>query len=109
MTDKYNREGHKLTDFTPQSDLEKVIDNGAMTNIKVAEGVSVDAVIANLSRFPGVTFYKKEDIPDHMHYKNNDLIYDILMVTQGTELVAGDTNYPENYLPPPTLGNNYKL
>ena len=105
MTDKYNRKGHKLTDFTPQSDLAKVIDNGPMTNIKVAEGVSVDAVMKNLSRFPGVTFYKKEDIPDHLHYKDHDLIYDIIMITQGTELMAGDEDYPQNYLPAPTSGN----
>lgn len=105
MTDQYNTQGHKLTDYTPQSDIEKMIDVGAMTNIKVADGVSVDAVMANLSSFPGVTFYKKEDIPEQLHYKDNDLIYDIIMVTQGTELVSGDGDYPENYVPVPTPGN----
>ena len=28
---------------------------------------------------PGVSVYKKEDIPDHYHYKDNEHIHDIIL------------------------------
>lgn len=49
--------------------------------------------------------YAKADIPDRYHFRDNDLILDILMVSKGTNLVEAEdeggigANPDEVYLP----------
>ncbi len=48
--------------------------------------------------------YAKSDIPDHLHFRDNDLILDVLVVTKGEALILQDEEYPQDYLPRPTPG-----
>lgn len=91
----------KLTEFTDRSNLEKVVESGLWCHIKVAEGVSVDKVLDDLKAFEGVTFYKKEDMPDRFNFKHHDLIYDIIMVanTGDKTEMATDLDHPYQYQP----------
>ena len=55
---------------------------------------------------PGVLAFAKEDIPDRYHYKNNPLIKDILVISDGDGLIEQDPDYPENYVPHPKGGSS---
>ena len=87
--------------------VEKAIDNNCFMNIKLTDGTDVDAVMQELGRFPGVVCYKKDQIPDHLHYKNSDHIYDIIVISVGSEynLVAPDADNAQNYIPPNKAGS----
>ncbi len=53
-----------------------------------------------LSRWDGVDVYRKEDIPDHLRFRENDLVLDVLVVSRGRAKVGSTSDYPDKFLPP---------
>jgi hypothetical protein len=48
----------------------------------------IDVVMKNLSSIPHSQIYRRKDIPNRYHYKNNERIGDILLVLEpGYEIV----------------------
>ena len=110
MSDTSSDTSRKLTEFTDSSNIEKIIEYGPWSQIKVAKGVSVDKVFNDLKAFEGVTFYKTENLPDHFRFKNHQLIYDIIMVANRNDKVqlANDVNHADLYEPKATSPFNGK-
>jgi hypothetical protein len=59
------------------------VDNGPIMQIHPAEG-QIDQVIQSLQNVSHVTVYKKDDIPDHWHYRNNRRIMTSLVCHKNT-------------------------
>ncbi len=94
----------KVTNFVSGESIEKACDSGSYMHFAVADGFSVDEVVANLSSWEGVDVYKKEDIPDRFAFRDSDLVLDVLLVSQGEELVNQDWAYRQAFMPLPVPG-----
>ena len=64
---------------TDRSLVNKVPDSGAVTAVLPADGRERQ-LLNQLSQIPHVTVYRKEDIPDRFHYKNNPRIMPIIIL-----------------------------
>lgn len=68
----------ELDDYLLTEYVENIADAGAFSNIKVKDGY-VDEVYNKLKSMPGVEVYKHDEIPDELHFKNNEFIHDIIL------------------------------
>ena len=59
--------------------IKKLPDVGPMTAILPAEGWE-DEVVRVAKTIDHVTVYRKEEIPEHFHYKNNPRIMPVLIM-----------------------------
>ena len=60
------------------------VDWGATVGVWPAEGTDVDALVARLSALDHVTAYRKGDVPDRLHYRDNPRIPPVtLLVDEG--------------------------
>jgi hypothetical protein len=68
-----------------------VPDSGVVTAILPKAGREAE-VLANVSHIPHSTAYRKENLPEHFHYKHNDRIMPIIVVAdEGWTLSAVNT------------------
>lgn len=58
----------------------RVVDRGQVTAILPAQGQD-NALVAALKTLNHVTVYRREEIPDHFHYKNNERIMPVIVIS----------------------------
>uniref|UniRef100_A0A1W7RA20 glycerophosphocholine cholinephosphodiesterase n=1 Tax=Hadrurus spadix TaxID=141984 RepID=A0A1W7RA20_9SCOR len=80
--------------------IEMMLDKGSMSMIMPKEG-KLDQLYRNLIALgkKGLHIYKKDDIPNHYHFKNNNLVLPVLLVAdQGffIQRIPGNRMYPNN-------------
>lgn len=68
-----------ITDHVDMNSITFTVGNGPIMQIHPAEG-HIDQVIQSLRNINNVTVYKKDDIPDHWHYKKNKRIMPVILV-----------------------------
>ncbi|KAF2364037.1 Type I phosphodiesterase/nucleotide pyrophosphatase/phosphate transferase [Trinorchestia longiramus] len=81
----------ELDDYLSQNaSIERIADKGTFINIKVLDD-SVDEVYTQLKAMPGVTIYKKDEIPEDFHVVGSPYMHDILIVAElGTFVMASN-------------------
>ena len=80
MTDIDPRNRHiDLSEHIDVSAIDLMPDDGPITHIQAVAGRE-DELYQNLTRLPHMRVFKKEDIPDEWHYRNNRRILPILGV-----------------------------
>lgn len=69
-----------LQDVIKVEDIEMMLDKGSLTMIKPKKN-KLDAVINDLKKanIRGLNIFKKEDIPNHYHFKNHRLVLPIVL------------------------------
>ena len=110
MLDMKDSKQEELSDFLSRSDIEmldKIIERGSVQMIAVKDPENVDYLVGKLKAWSGVEVYKKEDIPEVLHYRNHRLILDILLFSKGTTSIQGISRilaplFPDLYIPPLT-------
>ncbi|KAL8568014.1 hypothetical protein ACOMHN_029189 [Nucella lapillus] len=76
-----------LWDYLDRSLVEKVPDSGMVTAILPAAGREAEVVEA-CRKIPHVTLYRKEELPDHFHYKHNPRIMPVIILSDEGWLLA---------------------
>ncbi|ODN05640.1 Ectonucleotide pyrophosphatase/phosphodiesterase family member 6 [Orchesella cincta] len=77
-----------LDDYINASDVYKVLDRGAVFAI-TPYAKRLEQVYEGLKGKEGFDVYRREEIPEHFHYKNNRLVQDILVVAQPNYFIRG--------------------
>ena len=81
-----------------------VIETGPVMTAYAKNSNNIQNVIEQLKQVPRVTVYKKQDIPDKWHYRDNPRVPDIIAVSDdGTNIVSNSCFnvlyiYLENWL-----------
>ncbi|KAK7063292.1 Ectonucleotide pyrophosphatase/phosphodiesterase member 6 [Halocaridina rubra] len=75
---------HEIDDYLDTDLVENIADKGAIMNIK-APPENIPKVYEQLSAIPGINVYKKEDIPEKLHYKKGKYVNDILIMAKESE------------------------
>lgn len=80
----------KLEDYLTDIDdnVYKVIEKGPVVMIAVKKG-KVDVVFEQVSKMVGVDVYRKEDIPEGLHFKGGQHVQDILLVARANYFIVG--------------------
>ncbi|CAG7821731.1 unnamed protein product [Allacma fusca] len=78
----------RLDDYIDKRDILRIVEDGSFMNIQPIKS-SVNYVYEQLKQIPGVDVYKKADIPENLHYKNNRIVLDILLVSRVGYIVVG--------------------
>jgi len=94
-----------LTEYIDPDLLEKAVEKAAFTHIALTDQARLDEALASLYEWQGVDVYAKEDIPDHLGFRDNDLILDILVVSKGRAKVGGTYDYFDKFVPPAKEGD----
>jgi predicted AlkP superfamily pyrophosphatase or phosphodiesterase len=68
-----------LSNYIDMNSIAQMPDVGPVANI-LPEANMVDEIVKNLTGVDHLRVYKKENIPDHWHYKNNRRILPVLAV-----------------------------
>ncbi len=77
-----------MKDYLKKEDVAFVGESGPSNNFKVASNkTTVAQAMKSLATWKGINVYAKKDIPEHMHYKENKKVLDILLVSAGKEIV----------------------
>ena len=104
MDDKYYK---SVVEALHPSEINKMVEYGAYANLDLAPGVDPDQVVQKLrNTFPGMEAYTKANMPEYLYYKSNQFIYDVIILSKGTEMVSQDVNNPTSYLPEANPGTN---
>ncbi|KAL3875740.1 hypothetical protein ACJMK2_033661 [Sinanodonta woodiana] len=83
-----------IYDYVDPSTIQLIATFGEIMSILPVNGKE-DEMVRNLTSKPHMTVYKKKDIPEHWHYKNNRRIMPILLVAEeGWLIVKNRTAYP---------------
>lgn len=69
MLDTSQQVQERVTEFTDPNNLEKIVERGAWSWIKVAPSVSVDNVKNDLDKWTSVEVFKTEEIPEAYHLR----------------------------------------
>lgn len=72
--------------------IDKIPYSGAVANI-LPKANMAEEIIQNLTGVPHLTVYRKEDIPDHWHYRDNRRILPILLVADEGWMIVEVHNY----------------
>ncbi|KAL8568013.1 hypothetical protein ACOMHN_029188 [Nucella lapillus] len=78
-----------LWNYVNQSMVERVPDSGTVTAILPAAGREAEVVEA-CRKIPHVTVYRKEEIPDHFHYKHNPRIMPVIILSDEGWLLSAN-------------------
>ena len=97
------RENLIFEDYIDDDELF-VIETGPVMTAYAKNSNNIQNVIEQLKQVPRVTVYKKQDIPDKWHYRDNPRVPDIIAVSDdGTNIVSNSCFnvlyiYLENWL-----------
>ncbi|KAK3592419.1 hypothetical protein CHS0354_036049 [Potamilus streckersoni] len=82
-----------IYDYVDPSAIQLITSVGEILNILPVNGKE-EEMARNLTNCPHMTVYKKQDIPEHWHYKNNRRVLPILLVAEeGWLIVKNRTAY----------------
>lgn len=91
-----------LDEYINASDVYKVLDRGPVIAI-TPYAKRVEQVYEGLKGKEGFDVYRREDIPDYFHYKNNRLVQDILVVAKPNYFIRGLQNSKQIPRDPPNV------
>jgi hypothetical protein len=93
----------------PSTDIERIVNWGAFSHIAVTKPELIGAVFdkLNTSLEGMMDVYKKEDIPNYLHFNHSDIL-DILLVSRGNVLSGPDEEFADLYLPPTVTDSEIK-
>ncbi|KAK3592418.1 hypothetical protein CHS0354_036048 [Potamilus streckersoni] len=85
-----------IYDYVDPRAIKLATSDGEILNILPVSGKE-DEMVHNLTNHPHMTVYKKQDIPEHWHYKNNRRILPVLLVAEeGWLIVRNRTAYRQS-------------
>ena len=94
----------KTTEYVSPENIDSIkviVEHGAFSNVFVNnKSTELDKIYNDLNKMDGYMVYKKEDVPEALHFKKHRLISDIVMHSNGTTDTGNDNDYPGLYLPP---------
>lgn len=70
-----------ITDHVNMSKIQFTVDNGPIMQIQPSLGL-IDDVVQSLQNVSHISVFKKEDIPDHWHYRNNRRIMPVFLLAE---------------------------
>ena len=68
-----------LTRYLDPDLLDLAVEKAAYTSVALTDTSRIDEAMAMLEGWPGVDAYRREDIPDHLKFRDNELVLDILV------------------------------
>ncbi len=81
--------------------IEKAVDTGAFLHFNLKDPGLTEQVVEDLQDFYGCYSYAKEDIPDHLYFRDHEFILDILVVCEEGRKVDSDGEYRDAFFPDP--------
>ncbi|CAG2233078.1 ENPP5 [Mytilus edulis] len=89
---------NKVVDITDNVNMSKIqftVDNGPIMQIQPSLGLIDDVVQSFQNLFLHISVFKKEEIPDHWHYRNNRRIMPVfLLAEEGWSITTvSETNF----------------
>ncbi|XP_063446163.1 bis(5'-adenosyl)-triphosphatase enpp4-like [Mytilus trossulus] len=75
---------NKVVDITDHVDMSKIqftVDNGPIMQIQPSLG-QIDDVVQSFQNVSHISVFKKEEIPDHWHYRNNRRIMPVFLLAE---------------------------
>ncbi len=94
----------RLTDYVDGELIDKSVAPGIHTMIALKDTSNADQVVDDLASWEGVDAYKREDIPEHFHYKDSEYALDVLVVASLGHQIADDDAFADSFVP--TAGPN---
>ncbi|XP_066968262.1 glycerophosphocholine cholinephosphodiesterase ENPP6-like [Macrobrachium rosenbergii] len=82
---------HDIDTYLDPAHVENIAEFGSFMNIKATEG-NAEKVFDALKSIPGISVYKKEDIPETFHYKNGDFVHDVILVADAGNYIMASTS-----------------
>ncbi|XP_046561055.1 glycerophosphocholine cholinephosphodiesterase ENPP6-like [Haliotis rubra] len=87
-----------ITDYVDMTKVDRVPIYGPMMHILPVEGQD-DAIIQSLAGVEHITVYKKEDVPERLHYQDNRRIMPIIIIAdEGWQLTTNKTRKAKSTL-----------
>ncbi|OWF51868.1 bis(5'-adenosyl)-triphosphatase enpp4-like [Mizuhopecten yessoensis] len=80
-TTDYDNKLIEIYDLVDRAKINFTVDSGPIMHVVPVEG-QVDTVIRKINRNPNFTAYRKEDIPEGWHYKNNRRIMPVFVLAK---------------------------
>ncbi|XP_046545216.1 ectonucleotide pyrophosphatase/phosphodiesterase family member 5-like [Haliotis rubra] len=91
MTSISNQRSLDLQDYLNKADVVRIPSVGPVAHVQPVEGRE-DAVFEALRNVSHITAYRKKDIPDHFHYKNNRRIMPIVLIADEGWMIYDTVN-----------------
>lgn len=77
-----------ISDYVDMSLIERHVENGAYMFIHPVEG-KIDKVVEDLKQTSHMTVYRKNEIPDRLHFKNNRRVLPVfLLADEGWSIIT---------------------
>lgn len=92
----------EMDDYIDLDDVLLVIGRTTLAAVAPLPG-KLEKVYNQLKRMPGVDVYRRDDIPDHYHYKNGRYVQQILVVARPGYIIRGGSDYRHLPRDPPDL------
>ncbi|CAC5402295.1 ENPP5 [Mytilus coruscus] len=70
-----------ITDHVDMRNIQFTVDNGPIMQVQPALG-QIDNVVQSLQNVSHISVFKKEEIPNHWHYKNNRRIMPVFLLAE---------------------------
>ncbi|XP_068244131.1 glycerophosphocholine cholinephosphodiesterase ENPP6-like [Palaemon carinicauda] len=81
---------HEIDTYLDPAHVENIAEYGAFMNIKATEG-NAEKVFDALKSIPGISVYKKEDIPKTLRYKNGKFVSDVILIAEAGNYIMPST------------------
>ncbi len=98
----------KLTDYVDPELIDKAVDPAIYTMISLKDPSTADQVVASFDAWDGVNAYKKEDIPEHLHFKESEYALDVLAVADLGHKISDSHEYASLFVPPAFERDGYE-
>ncbi len=102
MTESEGKISTKVTNFLDPDAIEMACEVGAYMQIGLTDADLVDEAVSNLTAWGGVNVYRKEDVPEYLSYQDSEYIMDVVLVSQGEQIMNSDFLYSTKFVPQPT-------
>ncbi|XP_069127664.1 ectonucleotide pyrophosphatase/phosphodiesterase family member 5-like [Argopecten irradians] len=86
----------EIWDLVDRSLIERTVDTGALMHVVPVSGQE-QAVIDAINSHPHFTAYRKADIPNRLHYKNNRRIMPIFVMADEGWTITFDRDFTRRY------------
>jgi len=93
-----------VTQFLDPELIDKAVERSTFMHIALKNTSQTEEAVRQLSRFPGIQVYAKKNIPDHLGFRDNDMIFDILLISNGPAYIQRDYHHANKFLPKPWKG-----
>ncbi|OWF48847.1 bis(5'-adenosyl)-triphosphatase enpp4-like [Mizuhopecten yessoensis] len=92
----YDNKLVEIYDLVHKSKIRRTVDSGPIMHV-IPEDGQEDAIINDINSHPKFTAYRKADIPDRWHYKNNRRVMPIFVVADEGWTITWNATYTRRY------------